>query len=52
MNATQAALLRRLARDSYEPEAFSAQLTRLEADRRIAMLKAKMKLQDGPPHTL
>jgi hypothetical protein len=52
MTAAQAALLRQLARDSYEPEAFSAQLTQTEAAKRIAMLKAKLKLQDEPPHTL
>jgi hypothetical protein len=27
-------------------------LTRVEADLRIAMLTAKLKLLDGPPHTL
>jgi hypothetical protein len=27
-------------------------LTRIEADKRIAMLTAKLKLLDGPPHTL
>jgi hypothetical protein len=52
MTTRQAALLRRLALECYEPDAFSAQLTRVEADKRIAMLEAKMKLQDEPPHTL
>jgi hypothetical protein len=52
MTAEQAALLERLARDAFEPEAFSPHLTRGEAQRRIAMLNAKLKLQDGPPHTL
>ena len=52
MTAEQSALLQRLARDGYEPEAFSEQLTQEEAARRIAMLQAKLKLLDGPPHTL
>jgi Protein of unknown function (DUF3072) len=50
MTAEQARLLRRLARDCYEPDAFSTQLTRAEAERRIAMLKAKIELQGEPPH--
>lgn len=52
MTAEQAALLERLARDAFEPEASSPHLTRGEAQRRIATLNAKLKLQDGPPHTL
>ena len=52
MTAEQAALLERLARDAFEPEAFSPNLTRGEDQRRIATLNAKLKLQDGPPHTL
>jgi hypothetical protein len=52
MSAEQAGLLKRLARDSYEPEAFKRDLTRAEAARRIAALSAKLKLLDGPPHTL
>lgn len=52
MTAAQSALLRKLAFDSYEPEAFSEQLTQAEAGRRIAMLQAKLKLMDEPPHTL
>jgi hypothetical protein len=52
MTAEEAALLKRLAGDAYEPEAFSAHLTRGEAQRRIVALQAKLKLQDGPPHTL
>jgi hypothetical protein len=35
-----------------ELDAFKPNLTRAEADIRIAMLKAKLKLLDGPPHTL
>ena len=52
ITAEQAALLKRLAQDASEPETFSAQLTRSEAARRIAMLKAKLALQGEPPHTL
>jgi hypothetical protein len=52
MTAEQTALLKQLARDAYEPEAFSAQLTRGEAQRRIITLDAKLELQDEPPHTL
>ena len=33
-------------------EAFQPNLTRAEADLRIAMLTAKLKPLDGPPHTL
>ena len=52
MTAEQAALLERLARDAFEPEAFSPHLTRGEAQRRIATLNAKLKLHGEPPHTL
>jgi Protein of unknown function (DUF3072) len=52
MTDEQTALLKQLSQDAYDAEAFSANLTRTEAERRIATLKAKLKLQDGPPHTL
>jgi hypothetical protein len=52
MTAEQMLLLRQLALDAYEPEAFSAQLTQSEAARRIAALEAKLRLLDEPPHTL
>jgi hypothetical protein len=51
MTAEQAALLRRIAFDAYEPEAFSPNLTKTEAARRIDMLQAKLKLMSEPPHT-
>ncbi len=51
MTAEQATLLRKLAFDAYEPEAFSPSLTKAEAERRIVMLQAKMKLMSEPPHT-
>jgi hypothetical protein len=52
MTSEQATLLRELARDGYEPDAFSSQLTRKEAAIRIATLQAKLTLQGKPPHTL
>lgn len=51
MTPDQASLLRKLAFDAYEPEAFSAELTRTEAEQRIGVLKAKLKLISEPPHT-
>jgi len=41
-----------LAEAAYELDAFKPNLTRAEADLRIATLTAKLKLLDGPPHTL
>jgi hypothetical protein len=52
MTAEQAATLKRLAEAAYELDAFKPNLTRAEADVRIAMLTAKLKLLDAPPHTL
>ena len=52
MTAAQAATLKRLAQDAYELDAFKPNLTCNEADLRIAMLTAKLKLLDAPPHTL
>ena len=52
MTAEQAAILRKVAFDAYEPDAFGPNLTQAEAERRIATLKAKLKMMDGPPHTL
>jgi Protein of unknown function (DUF3072) len=52
MTAEQAATLKRLAKEAYELDAFKANLTRAAADQRIAVLTAKLKLLDGPPHTL
>ncbi len=52
MTAEQSATFRRLAEAAYELEAFQPNLTRAEADLRIAILTAKLKLLDGPPHTL
>ena len=52
MTAEQAARLRQLSIDAYEPEAFKEILTQAEAERRIITLSAKLKLLDEPPHTL
>ncbi len=52
MTQEQATRLKALSIEAYEPEAFSETLTRAEADRRIAVLSAKLPLLDGPPHTL
>jgi len=50
MTSDQAIQLRQLAFDAYEPDAFRLNLTRLEAERRIAALQAKLRLMDDPPH--
>ena len=47
MTAAQEATLKRLAQDAYELDAFKPNLTRTEAEKRIAMLTAKLKLLDG-----
>jgi hypothetical protein len=52
MTAEQMAELKQLSDDAFEPDAFGRHLTSSEAAQRIAMLKAKLKLQDEPPHTL
>jgi hypothetical protein len=52
MTAEQAARLKALSIEAYEPEAFSETLTRAEAEKRIAVLSAKLPLLDRPPHTL
>jgi hypothetical protein len=52
MTAEQAATLKRLATTAYELDAYKPNLTRAEADLRIAALAAKLKLLGEPPHTL
>jgi hypothetical protein len=52
MTVEQAATLKWLAQAAYELDAFKPNLTRAEADRRIAALAAKLKLLGEPPHTL
>lgn len=51
MTVEQKALLRQLAHEAYDFEAFGEHLTQSEAARRIATLQAKLKLQGEPPHT-
>ena len=52
MTVEQTALLRQLALEAYELDAFGCHLTQAEANIRIATLAAKLKLLDEPPHTL
>jgi hypothetical protein len=52
MTDEQAARLRYLAQLAFELDAFKPGLDRAEASRRIAALEAKLRLLDGPPHTL
>jgi hypothetical protein len=52
MTDKQAALLRELAVNAYEPEAFRPNLTKAEAELRINVLKAKLNFMGEPPHTL
>jgi hypothetical protein len=51
MTPEQASLLRKLAFDAYEPDAFSSELTAAEAEQHINVLRAKLKLISEPPHT-
>ena len=51
MNGNQLAALRRLAEELREPHAFSADLSKSEAARRIDRLQEKLRLCDLPPHT-
>jgi len=52
MTRAQALELKALAEDAYELDACRGRLSRAEAARRIDALRAKLRLQDGPPHTL
>jgi Protein of unknown function (DUF3072) len=51
MTPEQAKLLKWLAHEAYDMEAYGAHLTQKEAARRIVALQAKIKLQGNPPHT-
>jgi hypothetical protein len=51
MTPEQGELLKRLSQDAYDIEAYGPELTQKEAERRIAALQAKIKLQANPPHT-
>jgi Protein of unknown function (DUF3072) len=48
----QATRLKSLSEQAFEPEAFKRNLDGAEAAYRIAALQAKLRLMDGPPHTL
>lgn len=52
MTGAQASYLKTLSEEAREPDAFKPNLTKAEASRRIDALKAKLRLQDAPPHTL
>ena len=51
MTGAQGSYLKTLSEQAHEPEAFSERLTKAEASKRIDVLKAKLRLFDGPPHT-
>ena len=51
MTGAQASYLKTLSQEAHELEAFSERLTKAEASKRIEVLKAKLKLFSGPPHT-
>jgi hypothetical protein len=48
MTAQQAARLKQLAIDAFEPDAFKLNLTQAEAQKHIVMLSAKLPLLDEP----
>jgi len=52
MTPQQASELKALAEEAFEPEAYRDHPSQAEALRRIEALRAKLRLQDGPPHTL
>lgn len=51
MTGEQRELLKRLAHEAYDLQAFAPHLSQAEAARRIAALRAKLELQSEPPHT-
>lgn len=50
MTGAQASYLKTLSEEARDPQAFDERLTKAEASKRIDALKAKLKLQPGPPH--
>jgi hypothetical protein len=52
MTDDQATRLKSLSEQAFELEAFKHNLDGAEAARRIAALQAKLRLMDGPSHTL
>jgi hypothetical protein len=51
MTGAQASYLKTLSEEARDPQAFSENLTKAEASKRIDALKAKIGLQPEPPHT-
>jgi hypothetical protein len=51
MTGAQASYLKTLSEQARDPQAFSENLTKAEASKRIDALKAKIGLQPEPPHT-
>ncbi len=51
MTAEQGVLLKELAHEAYDFEAYGPRLTKREAACRITALQAKLALQGEPPHT-
>jgi len=52
MTPDQAVLLRQLAIEAYEADAFEERITRLDAELRIALLRAKLTRIGEPPDRL
>ncbi len=52
MTSEQAKLLKHLAQETYEPQAFKRNLTQAEAARRIPTLRQKNEIIGERPHTL
>jgi len=52
MTQAQARQLKALSMEAFELDAFRPALSKAEATRRIDALRAKLVLQDAPPHTL
>ncbi len=51
MTGAQASYLKTLSEEARDPQAFSENLTKAEASKRIDGLKAKIGLLSEPPHT-
>ena len=51
MTGAQASYLKTLSEEARDPQAFSENLTKAEASKRIDALKAKIGLMPEPPHT-
>lgn len=51
MTGAQASYLKTLSEQARDPQAFSENLTKAEASKRIDGLKAKIGLMPEPPHT-